>query len=203
MTRLSCLWSFVFRLFLLHNRSSSSTKVMRTTTRATCLAITREGGGEERKREKGSQGIGRNEICPGKGREREGKRRSEQAALSVGTSQSVQPAMERRAIFPCLRTMNGIAITTAQEPDGRERACNHLKGPPKRWQRGDQRRPKEMHRLHQISARAPSSHTVDGRVRCDWPAGPMLPFTMGPILRESWSPLSLALLIIELNLDIR
>lgn len=77
----------VFGLFLLHNRSSSSTRVMRTTTRATCLAITREGGGEERKRKKGSEGIGRNEICPGKGREREGKRRSEQAALSVGTSQ--------------------------------------------------------------------------------------------------------------------
>lgn len=60
-----------------------------------------------------------------------------------------------------------------------------------------------MYRLHQISARAPSSHTVDGQVRCDWPRGPMLPFTMGPFSRESWSPLSLALLIIELNLDIR
>jgi hypothetical protein len=56
----------------------------------------------------------------------------------------------------------GLRLRQPRRPGGRERACNHPGGPPKRAQRGDQRRPKEMHRLHQISARAPSSHTVAG-----------------------------------------
>lgn len=98
-----------FRRLLLHNPLLVvDCEVMRTTTRATCLAITREGGeGEERKRKKESEGIGRNENCPGKGKGRE--RRGEQASNhSDGTRATgkvarvspVQPAMKRKGYFP-------------------------------------------------------------------------------------------------------
>lgn len=138
------------------------------------------------------------------------KQVSKQASSNSGEARlgkvaRVSPARYvKKGYFPVPACVGlGLRLRQPRRADGRERACNHLKGPPREHERGDQRRPKEMHRLHQISARAPSSHRVDGRLRCDWPGGPMLPFTMGPILRESWSPLSLALLIIELNLDIR
>lgn len=60
-----CLCSF-FLLFLPHNHSLLSIKVMRTTTRATCLETTQEGGGGAKGKGKGRERKGR---C---GKERKG-----------------------------------------------------------------------------------------------------------------------------------
>lgn len=130
-------------------------------------------------------------VCERASKQRATGRRDEAGIGKVTQSQS-RP-LWREGLFSRGRVRGiGIAITTAQEGSegqagAKERAITS-KGPPREGREETKRRPKEMYRLHQISARAPSSHTVDGRERCDWPGGPMLPFTMGPILRDSWSP---------------
>lgn len=104
----SVAWDLFVRLLLHNPLLVVDCEVMRTTTRATCLAITREGGEGERKGKgkKESEGIGRNESCPGKGRGRE--RRGEQASTRTGLGRQVRllesvqsrASIEEKGYFP-------------------------------------------------------------------------------------------------------
>lgn len=132
-----------YSLFLQHNRSSSSAEVMRTTTRATCLAITREGGGEERKgkKRKRRDWTGRDLSRDGKGKGRE--RRGEQAKHSVGTRAAavarVSPAgYEEKGYFP----VPACKWDCDYDSPGAGRARTSVQSPQRATQRAQERRPR-------------------------------------------------------------